>query len=108
MFHHFTDHPDAIGETYFQHMRFALGLTCRLCCAGFASFVHALFPFVFEATASDMIRMTIYNLDEREGVYVIADDDIADLEEMAYEASYTETTEIPGPDGGTDAPLSSD
>ena len=52
----FTKHPHKIGETYFQHMwcaiKFSFKLECLACCA----FIHAIFPFLCETTASDGIK----------------------------------------------------
>ena len=53
----FTDHPDSVGETYLQHMGFALWFAGWLLAAGFAALVHAILPFLFEKTASQIIAM---------------------------------------------------
>ena len=52
----FRDHPASVGETYPEHMAFALRFGARLFCAGAAAFVHALVPALFETTASDTVR----------------------------------------------------
>ena len=52
----FTDHPESVDETYLEHMRFAGGFSGRLFLAGLAALVHAFLPFLFEKTASSMIR----------------------------------------------------
>ena len=52
----FRDHPASVGETYPEHMTFALRFGARLVCAGTAAFVHALFPALFETTASDTVK----------------------------------------------------
>ena len=52
----FTDHPHSVNETYFEHMRFALRFSGRLLAAGGAAFVHAIFPALFEKTASQLIN----------------------------------------------------
>lgn len=51
----FTAHPAAVGESYFGHMRVALGFAGQLGCAAGAAFVHALLPWMSERTASDII-----------------------------------------------------
>ena len=51
----FTDHPQSVGETYFEHMRFAGWFAARLLMAGGAALVHAVIPCLFEKTASRMI-----------------------------------------------------
>ena len=52
----FTAHPATVGETYFEHSRFAFRFSAKLLLAGLAAFVHALLPFAFEHTAGNMIR----------------------------------------------------
>jgi len=48
----FTAHPASVGETYGQHLRFALAFGARMTLGGLAAAVHALFPFLFITTAS--------------------------------------------------------
>ncbi len=52
----FRSHPASVGETYFSHMRFALGFSSILLLAGLAALIHAFIPPLFETTAS---RMTL-------------------------------------------------
>ncbi|TFL20128.1 DUF6356 family protein [Jannaschia formosa] len=52
----FRDHPASVDETYFGHMRFALGFAGALFLAGGAALVHAFVPPLFETTASRKIR----------------------------------------------------
>ncbi len=52
----FTKHPRSAGETYFQHMRVALGFARQTIGAGLAALVHAFFPMFHETTTSDRIR----------------------------------------------------
>ena len=52
----FRDHPASVGETYPEHMAFAMRFGARLVCAGAAAFVHALIPALFETTASDTVK----------------------------------------------------
>jgi len=47
----FTAHPASVGETYFQHLRFALRFGARMTAGGLAALVHAFLPFVFVTTA---------------------------------------------------------
>ena len=51
----FMAHPAAIGEGYFEHMKFALRFSGRLFRAGFAAFAHGLVPAVCETTASEAV-----------------------------------------------------
>ena len=52
----FTDHPASVHETYFGHMAFAAWFASRLFMAGGAALVHAVLPFMFETTASRIVR----------------------------------------------------
>jgi Family of unknown function (DUF6356) len=52
----FTAHPDSVGETYFEHMKLALSFALPLAGAALAAFAHAFLPFLFEKTASTIIR----------------------------------------------------
>jgi hypothetical protein len=47
----FTAHPASVGETYWQHFRFALRFGTRMTLGGVAALVHALLPFCFVTTA---------------------------------------------------------
>jgi Family of unknown function (DUF6356) len=55
----FLAHPEALNETYFQHLRHAMSYAGRLLAASFCAFTHALLPFLFEKTASNTIK-TMY------------------------------------------------
>lgn len=48
----FTAHPASVGETYLQHLRFALRFGARMMAGGLAAVIHAVFPFCFVTTAS--------------------------------------------------------
>ena len=52
----FQDHPASVDESYFGHMRFALGFAGALFVAGGAALIHALIPPLFETTASERIK----------------------------------------------------
>ncbi len=52
----FVAHPDALGETYLQHLGHAVSYAGRMFAAGFCALTHAIFPFLFEKTASNMIK----------------------------------------------------
>ncbi len=61
----FTIHPASVGETYLQHMVFALGFSFRLFGAALAALVHAVLPFAFEKTAGKMITSMHHRLINR-------------------------------------------
>ncbi|QPC86443.1 hypothetical protein GA830_06610 [Mesorhizobium sp. NBSH29] len=52
----FTEHPASVEETYFGHMAFAAWFSSRLFLAAGAALVHAVLPFLFETTASRIVR----------------------------------------------------
>lgn len=52
----FTKHPHEIGETYFEHLGFAMGSGLRLVGSGLACMIHAVFPFLFKNTAGNTVR----------------------------------------------------
>ena len=52
----FTQHPDAVGETYAEHMRVALSFAGPLALGALAAFVHAFLPFLFVSTASATVK----------------------------------------------------
>ena len=52
----FTEHPASVDETYFQHMAFAARFSIKLFAAAFAALIHAILPFLFEKTASTIVR----------------------------------------------------
>ena len=51
----FTDHPQSVGETYFQHMAMAASFAIRMLTGSICCLLHALFPFLFVGTASRII-----------------------------------------------------
>jgi hypothetical protein len=52
----FTEHPDAVGESYFEHMHVALSFAVPLLTAGLAALVHAVLPFLCVTTASATVK----------------------------------------------------
>ena len=51
----FTAHPSSVDETYLEHSGFAFRFAGWLVLAAMAAVVHAIFPWVFEKTASQII-----------------------------------------------------
>ena len=51
----FTEHPQSVGETYFEHMGAAFYFATRMLMAGLACLAHAIFPFLFVRTGRDCI-----------------------------------------------------
>ena len=48
----FTSHPASVGESYGEHLAFALAFGAPMAMGGLAAIVHAVFPFLFITTAS--------------------------------------------------------
>ncbi len=57
----FLSHPHSVGESYFEHLRMALGFAGALFITALAAVVHALIPCLCETTA----RRRIYALNTR-------------------------------------------
>ena len=51
----FTEHPKSVGETYFQHLFNSLRYTFTFLLLFFITFIHAILPFLFVRTASDIV-----------------------------------------------------
>lgn len=51
----FTDHPASVGESYGQHLGFAMGVGGRMVLAGLACMLHGLLPFLCVRTGSRTI-----------------------------------------------------
>lgn len=54
----FTEHPNSLGETYFQHLFFAAKFGLGMTIGGLACLTHSIFPFLFKNTGSNfLLRM---------------------------------------------------
>lgn len=53
----FIEHPASVGETYLEHLGVASSFGGRMVLGGLACFLHALFPFACERTASRQIAL---------------------------------------------------
>ena len=51
-----TKHLDSVSESYFQHGRHASSFAASMFVGSLACLGHAIFPFLFERTGSDIIR----------------------------------------------------
>lgn len=63
----FLTHPRSVGESYFEHMGSALFFARSLVLAGLAALIHAIFPTLFEKTASRIVarlhdRMVVHRV----------------------------------------------
>jgi hypothetical protein len=52
----FTDHPKSVNETYLEHMQMSGTFGVWLLLATLCAFSHAILPFMFEKTASNIIK----------------------------------------------------
>ena len=62
----FTNHPRSVGETYSEHMGFAMGVAGSLFLAGAAAFIHALVPALCQTSASKRITCLATKVSPRE------------------------------------------
>lgn len=54
----FTHHPHSVDETYLMHFKHASGYGIKMIYGGMACILHAIFPFLCQNTASDvMLKM---------------------------------------------------
>ena len=52
----FTEHLNSVDENYFQHMLVSFSFSLLMFKGFFACFIHALLPFCFEKTGSNIIK----------------------------------------------------
>jgi hypothetical protein len=51
----FTEHPASVGETYWGHLLRAAWFSGRMAFGAVACLIHAIFPFLFVKTGSQLI-----------------------------------------------------
>ena len=61
----FTSHPASVDETYGEHFLFATSTGLKLLGAGAAAVIHGFLPFLFETTASGMMKKLHSDLSDR-------------------------------------------
>ena len=52
----FTEHPESVGETYFEHLAVAAGFSRRLFKAAVCCGMHAIFPWKHCTTGSTAVK----------------------------------------------------
>ena len=52
----FKDHPNKVGETYFEHFLKSFGFGIKFMLISLRVFIHAIFPWCFEHSTSDRIK----------------------------------------------------
>jgi hypothetical protein len=60
-------HLKLVGENYFKHMLEAWFVVVTLIAAGLICFIHSIFPFWFQTTASSMVKNIINRTNNRQG-----------------------------------------
>ena len=61
----FTDHPASVGQTYFEHFKFAVKVSASLLKAFSACLIHAIYPPVHKNTASATIAELHNRIEQR-------------------------------------------
>ncbi len=51
----FTEHPNSVGETYFEHMASAVSFSARMFVGAICCLLHAVFPFICVRAGSGII-----------------------------------------------------
>jgi hypothetical protein len=57
MFRAFTEHPESVGETYFQHLHSASWFAMTMFVGAFACLIHAILPFACQKSGSQRIKL---------------------------------------------------
>ena len=60
-----TDHPASVGQTYFEHFKFAVKVSKSLLKAFSACLIHAIYPPVHKNTASATIAELHNRIEQR-------------------------------------------
>ena len=61
----FLAHPESVNESYFEHMGAALRYAGTFAFCAFCALVHAFLPFMFEKTASTIVKKMVANMNAR-------------------------------------------
>ncbi len=63
----FKEHPNSVGETYLEHFYTACSFAIKLLFIAIRVFIHAIFPWCFENSASNQISKLNDILQKRKG-----------------------------------------
>ena len=63
----FTKHPNELGETYLQHGLAAMRYSLTFLFLFVIAFIHAILPFLFKKTASDIVCEMSDHMECRKG-----------------------------------------
>jgi hypothetical protein len=58
----FTEHPESVGETYFQHMGVSFRFGSKMLVASLGCFMHGIFPFLCVKTGSKTVNKLHHNM----------------------------------------------
>lgn len=61
----FTQHPHSVNETYLEHLKFAFSFGMNMLMGGLACMIHAIFPFLFQQTGSNLLLRLMQRLIDR-------------------------------------------
>ena len=61
----FTQHPHSMGESYFQHFKFAFLFGMSFILGGLACLIHAFFPCFFQQTGSNFLIKMLHHFIDR-------------------------------------------
>ena len=68
----FIDHPASVGQTYFEHFKFAIKVSLSLLKAFGACLIHAVYPPLYKSTASTTIAELNNRIEQRKLSELIA------------------------------------
>ena len=60
-------HLKLVHENYFKHMFEAWLIAVTFIAAGLICFIHSIFPFLFQTTASTMVKNILTRTNNRQG-----------------------------------------
>jgi len=60
-------HLQKVNENYFKHMVEAWAISIVFVLSGLICLIHSFFPFIFQTTASTMVKNIINRTDKRQG-----------------------------------------
>lgn len=61
----FTDHPRSMNETYTEHFRCSFRFGSTMLLGGIACMLHAIFPFIFKKTGSNLLVRMMHDYVDR-------------------------------------------
>ncbi len=60
-------HLKMVNEHYLRHMIEAWAIAIVFIVSGFIVFIHSVFPFIFQTTASTMVKNILERTNKRQG-----------------------------------------